>query len=169
MPGRALDLACGEGRNSIYLAQQGWQVTGADFSPVAIAKAERLALAQQPPVTIEWRCLDATTFSEPSQYDLAMLIYLQVPGPQRRAAVGAAWESLRPAGRLLVVAHHLENLSAGVGGPQDPAVLYTPDDVLADLSSYGTQVVVERAERVSRRIPGQDTAALDTLVRVRKA
>ena len=168
-PGRALDLACGEGRNSIYLAQHGWQVTGADFSPVALAKAERLALAQQPPVTIEWRCVDATAFSEPSQYDLAMLIYLQLATLQRRAAVRAAWDSVRPGGLLLVVAHHSDNLTAGVGGPQDPAVLYTQDDVLADLSSYGTQVVVERAERVSRRVPGRDTTALDTLVRARKA
>jgi 2-polyprenyl-3-methyl-5-hydroxy-6-metoxy-1,4-benzoquinol methylase len=135
-PGRALDLACGEGRNSIYLVQQGWQVTGADFSREAITKAQRLALAQQPPITIEWRCVDATHFSEPSHYDLAMLIYLQLPATQRSAVVQAAWNSVRPGGQLLVIAHHSDNLTAGIGGPQDPAVLYTQGDVLTDLSAY---------------------------------
>jgi len=168
-PGRALDLACGEGRNSIYLAQRGWQVTAVDFSRVAIAKTERLALAQQPPVTIEWRYVDATQFSEPSRFDLAMVVYLQLPAKQRRSAVQAAWNSVRPGGLLLIIAHHSDNLTAGVGGPQDPAVLYTQDDVLADLSAYEAQMVVQRAERVRRPVPGQETAALDTLVRVRKA
>src|ERR1017187_9581599 len=42
-PGRAVDLACGEGRNSIWLAEQGWEVTGVDFSPVGLAKGRRLA------------------------------------------------------------------------------------------------------------------------------
>jgi SAM-dependent methyltransferase len=112
-PGRALDLACGEGRNSIFLAQQGWGVTG-----VAIAKSRRLAQAQQPPIDIDWRCADATGFDEPGSYDLAMLVYLQLPALQRRAAIRAAWQSLRPGGVLLVIAHHSDNLAAGVGGPQ---------------------------------------------------
>ena len=42
-PGRALDVACGEGRNAVWLAEQGWQVTGVDFSEVALEKARRLA------------------------------------------------------------------------------------------------------------------------------
>ncbi len=163
-PGRALDLACGEGRNSIFLAQQGWQVTGVDFSQEAIAKARRLALAQQPPVTVDWRCADATQFVEPSSYDLAMLVYLQLPATQRQEAVRAASDSLRSGGVLLVIAHHSDNLAAGVGGPQDPAAPYTQDDVLADLSTCGAKFVMQRAERVDRPIEGQDQPALDTLV-----
>ena len=168
-PGRALDLACGEGRNSIFLAQQGWDVIGVDFSGVAIAKSHRLALAQQPPISVDWRCADATQFDEPSSYELAMLVYLQLPAPQRRAAVRAAWQSLRPGGVLLVIAHHSDNLATGVGGPQDPAVLYSQDDVLADLTAAGAHYKTQRAERVERPIEGQDRAALDTLVRVTKA
>jgi SAM-dependent methyltransferase len=122
-PGRALDLACGEGRNSIFLAQQGWDVTGVDFSGEAIAKSRRLAQARQPPVTVDWRCADATRFAKPSSYDLAMLVYLQLPAPQRRLAIRAAWQSLRSGGVLLVIAHHSDNMAARVGGPQDPAVL----------------------------------------------
>ena len=167
-PGRALDMACGEGRNSIFLAQQGWGVTGVDFSGEAIAKSRRLALAQQPPVTVDWRCSDATRFAEPSSYDLAMLVYLQLPAPQRRLAIRAAWQSLRSGGVLLVIAHHSDNLASGVGGPQDPAVLYTQDDVLTDLTDVGTHYTTQRAARVERAVEGQDRPALDTLVRVAK-
>ena len=60
-PGRALDLACGEGRNSIWLAARGWQVTGVDFSAAALAKAETLARGHHPPVTVDWQCADVTT------------------------------------------------------------------------------------------------------------
>ena len=168
-PGRALDLACGEGRNSIFLAQQGWDVTGVDFSGEAIAKSRRLALAQQPPVTVDWRCADATRFAEPTSYDVAMLVYLQLPASQRRLAIRAAWESLRPGGVLLVIAHHSDNLASGVGGPQDPVVLYTQHEVLTDLTDAGARYTTERAERVDRPVEGQDQPALDTLVRVAKA
>lgn len=68
IPGRVLDLACGEGRSSIWLAQQGWQVTGADFSAAGLDKARILAQSQPPPATpIQWMCTDATTFTSPSR------------------------------------------------------------------------------------------------------
>jgi SAM-dependent methyltransferase len=168
-PGRALDLGCGEGRNSIFLAQRGWDVTGVDFSGEAIAKARRLTLAQQAPLAIDWRRADATEFDEPTSYDLAMLVYLQLPVPQRREAIRAAWQALRPGGVLLVIAHHSDNLTTGAGGPQDPAVLYTQDDVLTDLSAIGAMYTTQRAERVERPIEGEDRAALDTLVSVVKS
>jgi hypothetical protein len=70
---------------------------------------------------------------------------------------------------LLVIAHHSDNLTTGVGGPQDPAVLYTQDDVLTDLSAAGAMYATQRAERVERPIKGEDRAALDTLVSVVKS
>ncbi len=57
-PGRILDLACGEGRNAIWLAEKGWTVTGADFSQVGIAKAA--ALSAQRDIAVRWICADAT-------------------------------------------------------------------------------------------------------------
>ena len=51
-PGRALDVACGEGRNAVWLAEQGWQATGVDFSDVALDKARGLAEARG--VEVEW-------------------------------------------------------------------------------------------------------------------
>src|SRR4249919_3698568 len=94
--GRALDLACGEGRNAIWLASLGWQVTGVDFSPVAIDKARRLSSA------VDWVVADALTWTGRG-YDLAVLAYLQLTAGERRTAVLNAWNALQPGGRLLVV------------------------------------------------------------------
>ena len=55
-PGRALDLACGEGRNAVWLARRGWQVTGVDYSEVAIEKARRLASARK--ANVDWVVAD---------------------------------------------------------------------------------------------------------------
>lgn len=73
-----------------------------------------------------------------------------------------------PGGTLLVIAHHYDNLTDGVGGPQDPAVLYSERDVIADLGVIDCSAIVERAERVARPVLGTDRPALDTVVRARK-
>jgi SAM-dependent methyltransferase len=145
-PGRALDLAAGEGRNAIWLARHGWQVTAVDFSQVALDKGRRLAGDTR----VRWVCADATTWAEPSAYDLVLLAYLQLPAEQRRAAVRAAYDALVVGGTLLLVAHDSSNLTEGTGGPQDPAVLMTPEDVLGDLA--GREYDVQHAERVPRTV-----------------
>lgn len=162
--GRALDLACGEGRNAVWLAARGWRVTGVDFSEVALEKARKLAEAAG--VDGEWIAGDLRHYEpEPRAFDLAILFYLQVPADDRRTAVHAAAEAVAPGGTLLLVAHDSANLAEGYGGPQDPAVLYTAGDVVADLD--GTGVQIEKAERVERSVE-TDTGirvALDVLVR----
>lgn len=170
-PGRALDLACGEGRNAVWLATQGWDVTGVDFSSVGLRKAANLAEANG--VTGLWIAHDVTTWEPIVRYDLAVAFYLQLAAPERRAALATAARSLSPGGTVLVVAHDLANLTDGVGGPQDPAVLYTPDDVVADLATSGVaDLEVERAERVERPVPGADgtvATAIDCLVRASRS
>lgn len=164
-PGRALDLAAGEGRNAIWLARRGWQVTAADFSQVALDKGRRLA-GDTP---VRWVRADATGWSEPTAYDLVLVAYLQLPAEERRAAVRAAYDSLTTGGTLLLVAHDSTNLVEGTGGPQDPAVLMSAEDVLGDLEGLAFDVV--RAERVARLVGdghGEEPArtAWDCLVRV---
>jgi SAM-dependent methyltransferase len=168
-PGRALDLACGEGRNSIWLAQRGWRVVGVDFSAEAIRKARTLSEgADGPRVSVDWRCADATTIELPAEFDLALLVYLQLPAQRRRAAVAAAWRALAPGATLIVIAHDSDNLEHGVGGPQDASVLYTAADVEGDLAALGASVQVELVQRVSRPVEGADRPALDALFRGRK-
>ena len=166
-PGRALDLACGEGRNAVWLAEQGWSATGVDFSDMGLDKGRRLAAERG--VEVEWVCADATTWEPPAEtFDLVAVFYLQLPADGRRQAIGIAGRALGPGGTLLVVAHDLANLVDGVGGPQDPVVLYAPEDVLDDLAAAGIDVTVERAETVERPVAGADRPALDCLVRARR-
>lgn len=164
-PGRALDLAAGEGRNAIWLARRGWDVTAADFSQVALDKGARLAGG----TAVRWVCADATRWDEPSAYDLVVVAYLQLGAAERRAALRAAYDSLVEGGTLLVVAHDSSNLEEGTGGPQDPRVLMTAADVLADLDDLAFDVL--HAGRVGRQVGdghGEEPArtAWDCLVRL---
>jgi SAM-dependent methyltransferase len=162
--GRAVDLACGEGRNAVWLAEQGWKVTGVDFSPVGLAKAQRMAESRH--VDVRWveSAVEDWT-APPDGFDLVALFYLQLPNPQRSVALTAAAASVAPAGTLLVVAHDHDNLTRGFGGPQDDAVLYSVADVadVAELSG----LIIERAEQVIRHVATESgrREAIDTLVR----
>ena len=164
-PARALDLACGEGRNAVWLAERGWQATGVDFSPVALAKARRLAEARG--VVVEWIEADVREWRSPELFDLVVVLYLQLPADDRRRALHGAAGSVAPGGTLLVVGHDLANLTEGIGGPQDPTVLFTPGDVVDDLAAFGRGDEIIRAEQVRRPVATADgeVNAIDALVR----
>ena len=172
-PGTVVDLAAGEGRNAIWLASRGWSATAVDFSQVALDKGAQLVAQAGVELdgTVAWVCADATTWQPAEPVDLVVVAYLQLPAEDRRRAVRGAVTMLRPGGTLLLVAHDTTNLTEGTGGPQDPSVLMTADDVLDDLS--GLDVEVLRAERVAREVRSADEhggeerrAAWDCLVRV---
>lgn len=165
-PGRALDLACGEGRNALWLAARGWQVSAIDFSAVALDKGRALESRQAPPTRVDWVHADATTYRCAEHVDLALLCYLQLPRAEWRAALMRAADALGSGGTLLVIGHDSTNIADGVGGPQDPAVLFTAADVVADLA--GTDLVIERAEAVHRPVDGADRPAVDALVRAHR-
>ena len=165
-PGRALDVAGGEGRNALWLADSGWDVTVVDFSTVAVGRAERLwALREQQRGSVTGRVGDVTEGPWPSAaFELVVIAYLHLPPPQRRSMLRHSARAVTPGGHLLVVAHHSDNLTSGYGGPQDPALLYTPEDVVADVE--GTGLVIVRAETVIRELHRDDgpQQALDALV-----
>jgi len=165
-PGRALDLACGEGRNAVWLAECGWDVTGVDFSKVGLDKARRLAEARG--VTVQWELADVTEYTPaPGSFDLVIVMYLHLPQAARRVAFRHAAAAVATGGTLLVVGHDITNPSAGWGGPRDSAVLYGPEDVVGDL--VGLEMV--KAERVQRPVPTDDGVkiAIDVLVRAMRA
>lgn len=173
-PGRALDLAAGEGRNAIWLAERGWSVTAVDFSQVALDKGR--AIRERHPraadLHIEWVHADVTDYHPgDGAYDLALLAYLQVPDEPLRDAVRTAFCALKVGGTFFLVGHDSTNLTEGTGGPQDPDVLYTAEQVLADLDGERFEVV--RAERVVRAVTSEDehggasqATAYDALVRL---
>ncbi|MGI8761352.1 MAG: class I SAM-dependent methyltransferase [Jatrophihabitantaceae bacterium] len=166
-PGRALDLACGEGRNALWLAARGWQVSALDFSPVALDKARTLQSAQPAGKgAVSWVCTDATTYRHGEPLELVLLCYLHLVADERRAAVANAAGALAPGGTLLVIGHDSSNIAHGVGGPQDPSVLFTAADIVDDLA--GTDLVIERAETVRRRVEAAERPALDALLRAHR-
>jgi SAM-dependent methyltransferase len=149
-PGRALDLAAGEGRNAIWLARRGWRVTAVDFARAGLDKGRVLGDGLE----IDWVCADATTWAgDPTGpgYDVCLVAYLQLVADDRRAAVRNGYASVRPGGTFLWVSHDLSNHSEGVGGPTDPAVLMTAEDVVGDLE--GRTFDVQRAGRLARVVP----------------
>jgi 2-polyprenyl-3-methyl-5-hydroxy-6-metoxy-1,4-benzoquinol methylase len=158
-PGRALDLACGAGRNAVWLAERGWTVTGVDFADVALDNAR--ALAAERGVEVEWAQGDVREWVPPEEaYDLVAIMYLHVPAEERRVVHGRAARAVAPGGTLLVVGHDRENLVSGTGGPQDARVLLDAEEVAGELEG----LEVEKAERVLRPVEGERDA-IDTLVR----
>ena len=163
-PGRALDLAAGEGRNSVWLAERGWRVTAVDFSRVGLAKGRQLATARGVgEARIDWILADLYDY-EPDQgsFDLVLITYFHAGADLRVAVLARAAAALAPGGNLLVVGYDLTNLTEGVGGPQYPEVLYTPESITAEVS--GLRVL--RAGRVRRTVDrdGVSGTAIDTLV-----
>ncbi len=163
--GKALDLGCGEGRNAIWLAEQGWHVTGVDFSEVGLGKARQLAAERS--VEVAWVRADLLVY-QPAQsaFDLVIVFYIQLPSAQLSAVIRKAVTALAPGGTLLVVGHDLLNLTEGVGGPQSAEVLFTAADIEKNL----TGLRIERAERVLRpvTVEGREVNAIDALVRASK-
>ena len=160
--GRALDLACGEGRNAVWLAQRGWQVTGVDFSQVGLDKAARLA--QQRGVWVQWLRADLVDYvPPPAAFDFVAILYLHMAGAAMGDVLRRGAAALAPGGTLLVVGHDPTNIQEGYGGPQDPAILMAPDEIAEAVP----ELDVERAERVRRPVPaaGDDVYAIDALVR----
>jgi SAM-dependent methyltransferase len=163
-PGRVLDLGAGEGRNSLWLASRGWHVTGVDFSENGLAKARQIAAKEQ--LDVQWICEDVTRF-QPRQeaFDLVIVIFLQVPRDDRRLVIQNSITSLATGGHFVYIGHDVTNIELGIGGPQDPSVLCTPEDVTADLPGFQ----ITRAEVVTREYePGHGgpelNTALDALV-----
>ncbi len=171
-PGRAVDIAAGEGRNAIWLAEQGWSVLATDFSPVAVERIRDIASTRLGGIVgrLTAAVADATdpVPGDLAGYDVVLFSYLQLPAPAWTEALRHGIEAAAPGGRVVVIAHAASNLAAGWGGPQDPRVLHDPDDVVAQVA--GMPVTVESAELRRRAV---DTAegprqALDTVVVLRR-
>ncbi|WP_067673658.1 class I SAM-dependent methyltransferase [Nocardia miyunensis] len=163
---RALDLACGEGRNTLWLATHGWQVRAVDFSQVGIDKARTVAsrLSRSVRGRIDWQCADVTDLDAAGitgPFELVLSVFVHLPADQRRVMLRRAAELLSPGGTLLVLGHDTTNITDGFGGPHDRSVLFTPDDVVTDLAAV-PDIRIQIADRVLRGTEGRD--AIDALV-----
>ena len=132
-PGRLLLLAEGEGRNAVYAAQRGWQVTAVDFSDEGRAKALRCG-AQG--VRLDYQVADLTALGwlRPGHYDAVGLIYAHLAPADRRAVHAAVATSLAPGGHLIVEAFSPRQLGLPSGGPRTAEMLYEPATLAEDFT-----------------------------------
>lgn len=167
-PGRALDVGCGEGRNAIWLAEQGWQVDAVDFSSTAINKARQIAYRRN--VAVNFRHEDiCTTIVRKNYYDLVAVVFLHTSIEERvdwltKVACGVANN-----GRFIYIGHDPLNIKKGVGGPQDVALLPECDEICNYLNGFDIlQSEVHRRKIKVETEPGHsragDGTALDALV-----
>ncbi|HET9436896.1 MAG TPA: class I SAM-dependent methyltransferase [Gaiellaceae bacterium] len=162
-PGRALDLACGEGQNAIWLATLGWSVTGVDYSQVAIDKARDRANREG--VEVDFVRADLLDFEpDPRSYDLVLLLYFHLPPAELRTVLAKAQHALAEGGTAVIIGHDRTNITDGVGGPSDPSIHYTPDELSAELA----ELEIVKATRVLRDVDGEERDAIDALVRARR-
>ncbi len=163
--GRAVDLGCGEGRNALWLATRGWMVEGIDFSQVALDKARRIA-ADAPAAVAErltWTRADLTTAPLGAGLDLVLISYIHLPSTERPRLLRRAQDALGAGGALLILGHHSRNIDEGVGGPQEPDILFTPDDITGLLDA---DMQVDFARELFRETAAG--TAIDSLVFARK-
>jgi SAM-dependent methyltransferase len=154
--GSALDLACGEGRNAIWLARLGWDVTGVDFSAVGIEKAREIAGDTH----VDWIVADVTSYEPGRKFDLVMIVYVHLDTDAMARLFRRALDALAPDGTLIGVGHALRNLTDGVGGPPYPDILWTEDRIAPLLEGLDTVTLGE----VLRPVDGSEVDAIDLLL-----
>jgi SAM-dependent methyltransferase len=125
--GRCLDLGGGQGRNAVFLARRGWEVTIVDVALAGVARARAWAQAAQLRLTATVADLDEGALAPPQRsFDLVLAVNYH-----ERPLIEAACGWLRPGGALLVEGFAREQLGRGSGGPRDPAQLWRPNELLS--------------------------------------
>ena len=154
---RVLDVACGEGRNSVWLAGLGCNVTGLDVSPLALDKARRLA--QRRSVAVEYAEADIRDWKwEPMRFDAVVCIFIQFAEPDQRARLfGGFMTTLKPGGILVLQGYTPKQVEYKTGGPPQVDHMYTTAmlrDAFADMEIVHLQeheeVLAEGSKHVGR-------------------
>jgi SAM-dependent methyltransferase len=150
-PGTALDVGCGEGGDVIWLARQGWTVTGADFSANGLARAARHAAEAGVADRVDWWQVDARTFAAGGRsYDLVTTHFLHPPDGGMVDVVGRLAEAVAPGGHLLVVGHAPSEVFAALSAGHHRA-MFRAEDLLPGLPDGFEVLVVEQRPRTTVR------------------
>jgi SAM-dependent methyltransferase len=179
-PGSALDVGCGEGADAIWLAGRGWHVTAVDVSAVALERAALHAAARGGEVAdrISWRREDMYSFDPGARaFDLVSAQFMYLPGEAFAAMLARLAAAVRPAGTLLVVGHHPDDMHAR--GAQVADMAWTAEQLAATLDAAEGDVVtaasIEREptelQAAQMQEAGADNGSLtakDTVLRARR-
>ncbi len=128
-PGKLLLPAEGEGRNAVYAAGKGWEVTAFDFSEEGYKKAMAYAAHQR--VTVNYTVCDAQNFSSAESFDALGLIYAHFSSAERKVLFERFAGMLKPGGWLILEAYSKKQLGRTSGGPNDPDMLYEVKEMQA--------------------------------------
>jgi thioredoxin reductase/2-polyprenyl-3-methyl-5-hydroxy-6-metoxy-1,4-benzoquinol methylase len=143
-PATALDVGSGEGGDAIWLAAQGWQVTGVDVSPVALQRAARHAAEAGEAVAqrITWQPADVLNWDPGAQrYDLVSAQFVHLPQPGLTTLHRRLAAAVRPGGTLLIVGHHPSDLETSLRRPNLPELMFTAEQVAANLDPREWEIV----------------------------
>lgn len=121
---RALAAGDGEGRNGVWLAEQGLDATSVDWSDVGLAKARALAERRRVPITTVTADLSRWDWPE-ARFDLIAWIYVHLPPEDRAVACAGALRALAPGGVLVLECFTPAQEGRRSGGPKDPALLWS--------------------------------------------
>jgi len=150
-PGTALDVGCGEGGDVIWLARQGWRVTGADFSANGLARAARHAEEAGVADRIDWWQVDARTFEAGGRsFDLVTTHFLHPPDGGMVGVVGRLAGAVAPGGHLLVVGHEPSEVFTHLNESHRNAMFLAADLLPGLPEGFEALVVEQRPRRVVR-------------------
>jgi SAM-dependent methyltransferase len=139
---RVLVVGDGEGRNGVWLAEQGFKVTSVDYSSVGCEKSRRLAA--QKGVTLTTDCADLLTWPWPvAEFDAVVSIFLHFLPDDRRTVHRAIEAALAPEGWLVIELFHPKQLGYTSGGPKNPDMLVTTDELKANFPALNWWLIAE--------------------------
>jgi SAM-dependent methyltransferase len=166
-PGEALEAACGEGADAIWLARRGWTVTAVDVSAVALERGAGAAAATGGDVArrITWQREDLLTWvPPPDRYDLVSAQFMHFPKNDLEAMHRRLAAAVRPGGTLLMIAHHPDDVHAMRNG--HPDLFWYAEEVAASLDPGQWEVrVAEAAGRSAHDHDGEPVMVRDTVLR----
>lgn len=155
---RVLVPGDGEGRNGVWLAQQGYRVTSVDNSAVGLQKARDLADSRGVALTTE--LVDLADWQVPAaSFEAVVLIYAHLPSSFRQSAHRRLAQALTPGGWMLLEAFHPAQLAHSSGGPKDPDMLYTPEQLDADFGGLLAPMLTWHGEITLAEGPGHQGLA----------
>jgi SAM-dependent methyltransferase len=163
-PGAAIDVGCGEGADAVWLATQGWEVTGVDVSEVALERALQHAVEAGVGDRTSWRQVDLVAGEQlPGSADLVSVQFLHLPSSVFAQVYAGIVATVRPGGRLLVVGHHPDDAQTGLRNERLAHLLFTPDAVTALLDNRWD---IEVSDAPTRQVEsdGRPVTVTDTVV-----
>lgn len=164
----ALSVADGEGRNSVWLAEQGLEVTAVEISPVGVAKARKLAAGRGVRVNFEITDIMAADWPPPEKtdaFDWVVAIFVQFVGPvERPRQMAALKRAVRPGGRILLQGYTPKQVEYKTGGPSAVENLYTQELLSSLFADWQIEELVEYEDEVDEGRGHRGRSALIGLV-----